>query len=413
MSEKYPQLVSRFLRYVKVDTRSDEESQTIPSSAKEVQFLKDLAVELKEIGLENVRTMKDGYLFAELPSNLPAGQGTKIGFISHVDTADFESDHVNPQEVDNYDGHSVLELGTSGYKLDPEVFPHLRNYQGHDLITTDGTTLLGSDDKSGVAEIIALAEYLLAHPEVKHGPVRFAFGPDEEIGIGANHFDVAAFDADFAYTVDGGPLGELEWETFNAAQAEIVITGQNVHPGTAKGAMVNAIQVGIDFHNALPEHDRPEKTEGREGFYHLIDMAGTPEEATLTYIIRDHDREKFENRKKTMVQIADQLNQDLHKDRVALTLKDQYYNMGDLLKDHQEVVQYANDAMTDLGIEPDTQPARGGTDGSKITFLGLPTPNLFAGGENMHGRYEFVSKQVMEQATDVLLGILTKAAESK
>ncbi|GAP02156.1 peptidase T [Fructobacillus pseudoficulneus] len=411
MSEKYPQLVSRFLRYVKVDTRSDEDSQTVPSSPKEVQFLKDLAVELKEVGLENVRTMKDGYLFAELPSNLPDGQGTKVGFISHVDTADFESEHVNPQEVDNYDGHSVLELGTSGFKLDPAVFPNLKNYQGHDLITTDGTTLLGSDDKSGVAEIVSLIEYLIAHPEIKHGPVRVAFGPDEEIGIGANNFDVAAFDADFAYTVDGGPLGELEWETFNAAQAEIVITGQNVHPGTAKGAMVNALQVAIDFHNALPEHDRPEKTEGREGFYHLIDMAGTPEEAKLTYIIRDHDHDTFENRKATMTQIADQLNKDLHKDRVALTLKDQYYNMGDVLKDHQEVVDYAEEAMTDLGIKPITDPARGGTDGSKITFLGLPTPNLFAGGENMHGRYEFVSKQVMEQATDVLLGILQKAAK--
>ncbi|WP_083989397.1 peptidase T, partial [Fructobacillus ficulneus] len=261
MSEKYPNLVSRFLRFVQVDTRSDEESQTVPSSPKEVQFLKDLAQELKDLGLTNVRTMADGYVFAELASNLPNGGGAKVGFISHVDTADFESQNVRPQQINNYDGQSVIELGTSGFSLDPAVFPHLKNYKGHDLITTDGTTLLGADDKAGVAEILALAEYLLAHPEVKHGPVRFAFGPDEEIGIGANHFDVKAFDADFAYTVDGGPLGELEWETFNAAQAEVTITGQNVHPGTAKDTMVNAIQVGIDFHNTLPEHDRPEKTE--------------------------------------------------------------------------------------------------------------------------------------------------------
>ncbi|MBS9338219.1 peptidase T [Fructobacillus sp. M2-14] len=412
MSEKYPKLITRFLRDVKVNTRSNEESDTIPSDPKEVAFLKNLAAELKEMGAEDVQTMKDGYVFAKLPANGVEGAPT-VGFISHVDTADFNSENVNPQEISNYDGKSVIELGNSGFKLDPKVFPNMRNYAGHDLITTDGTTLLGADDKAGVAEIMALIDYLVAHPEVKHGPLAFAFGPDEEIGRGADHFDVEAFGANFAYTVDGGPLGELEWETFNAAGAKIEIKGQNVHPGTAKDTMINALQVAIDIQNALPEDERPEKTEGREGFYHLISMAGTPEEAEMAYIIRDHDKNAFEAKKKRLQLIADELNETFGQERVSVHLQDQYYNMGDVLKDKQEIVTLAETAMKKQNIEPIVEPVRGGTDGSKITFLGLPTPNLFAGGENMHGRFEFVSKQVMEQVVDVLVEIVQEASEMK
>ncbi|MBS9335967.1 peptidase T [Fructobacillus papyrifericola] len=409
MSKKYPKLIDRFMRFVKVNTRSNEQSTTTPSDPKEVAFLKDLAAELQDLGLADVQTMQDGYVFAKLPANTDQEVPT-IGFISHVDTADFNSEGVNPQEVNQYDGKSVIPLGDSGFSLDPKDFPSLTKYEGHDLITTDGTTLLGADDKAGVAEIMALIDYLLAHPEVKHGALAFGFGPDEEIGRGANNFDVAAFGADFAYTVDGGPLGELEWETFNAAAAKVSITGRNVHPGTAKDTMVNALQVAIDFHNALPEDERPEKTEGREGFYHLHSLNGTPEEASMAYIIRDHDRKAFEAKKKTLLDLAADLNKGFDQPRVQVNLEDQYYNMGEVLKDRQEVVQLAEKAMKALQIEPKVEAVRGGTDGSKITFLGLPTPNLFAGGENMHGRFEYVSKQVMEQATDVLLEIVQEAA---
>ncbi|MCK8617011.1 peptidase T [Fructobacillus sp. M158] len=409
MSEKYPELIPRFLRFVKVNTRSNEASSTTPSDPKEVAFLKDLATELSDMGLSDVKTMKDGYVFAKLPANIDK-EIPAIGFISHVDTADFNSEGVNPQEVQQYDGQSVIALGDSGFSLDPKDFPSLKKYRGHDLITTDGRTLLGADDKAGVAEILALIDYLLAHPEVKHGALSFAFGPDEEIGRGADHFDVSAFGADFAYTVDGGPLGELEWETFNAAAAKVQITGRNVHPGTAKGAMVNALQVAIDFHNALPEEERPEKTAGRQGFYHLHGLEGTPEEATMAYIIRDHDRTAFEAKKAILKELERSFNEAFDQPRVKVDLQDQYYNMVEVLKDKQEVVNLAESAMKALGIEPIVEPVRGGTDGSKITFLGLPTPNLFAGGENMHGRFEYVSKQVMAQATDVLLEIVQEAA---
>ncbi|MCO0831519.1 peptidase T [Fructobacillus sp. W13] len=410
MSEKYPKLITRFLRDVKINTRSNEESKTIPSDPKEVAFLKNLAAELQEMGVSDVQTMKDGYVFAKLSAN-GVDNAPTVGFISHVDTADFNSENVNPQEVKNYDGQSIIELGDSGFSLDPKVFPNLHNYKGHDLITTDGTTLLGADDKAGVAEILALIDYLIEHPEVKHGPLAFGFGPDEEIGRGADNFDVKAFGADFAYTVDGGPLGELEWETFNAAGAKIDIKGQNVHPGTAKDTMVNALQVAIDLHNALPDNERPEKTEGREGFYHLCDLTGTPDEAKMAYIIRDHDKEAFEAKKAKLQAIADELNKGFGQERVSVHLQDQYHNMGDILKDKQEIVAMAERAMKKQNIEPVVEPVRGGTDGSKITFLGLPTPNLFAGGENMHGRFEFVSKQVMEQVTDVLLEIVQEASE--
>lgn len=405
MSEElYPNLVDRFIRYVKVNTRSNEESTTVPSDPKEVAFLADLAEELKGLGLENVRTMADGYVFAELASNIDADVPA-IGFISHVDTADFNAEGVNPQFVENYDGESDIKLNDD-YTLSPADFPSLKKYKGHTLITTDGTTLLGADDKSGVAEIISAAEYLIAHPEVKHGKVVFGFGPDEEIGIGADNFHVKEFGADFAYTVDGGPLGELEWETFSAAAANIKIQGRNVHPGSAKDTMVNALQVAMDLHAALPAGDRPELTEGRQGFFHILKLNGTPEEAEMSYIIRDHDRIIFEERKQALRDIVEKMNGELGVERIKLEMYDQYYNMGEVLKDDMTSVDLAEAAMKALDIEPVIEPVRGGTDGSKITFLGLPTPNLFAGGENMHGRFEYVSTKVMHQAVDTILKIV-------
>ncbi len=405
MSEElYPNLVDRFIRYVKVNTRSNEESTTVPSDPKEVAFLADLAEELKGLGLENVRTMADGYVFAELASNIDADVPA-VGFISHVDTADFNAEGVNPQFVENYDGESDIKLNDD-YTLSPADFPSLKKYKGHTLITTDGTTLLGADDKSGVAEIISAAEYLIAHPEVKHGKVVFGFGPDEEIGIGADNFHVKEFGADFAYTVDGGPLGELEWETFSAAAANIKIQGRNVHPGSAKDTMVNALQVAMDLHAALPAGDRPELTEGRQGFFHILKLNGTPEEAEMSYIIRDHDRIIFEERKQSLRDIVEKMNGELGVERIKLDMYDQYYNMGEVLKDDMTSVDLAEAAMKALDIEPVIEPVRGGTDGSKITFLGLPTPNLFAGGENMHGRFEYVSTKVMHQAVDTILKIV-------
>lgn len=405
MSEElYPNLVDRFIRYVKVNTRSYEESTTVPSDPKEVAFLADLAEELKGLGLENVRTMADGYVFAELASNIDADVPA-VGFISHVDTADFNAEGVNPQFVENYDGESDIKLNDD-YTLSPADFPSLKKYKGHTLITTDGTTLLGADDKSGVAEIISAAEYLIAHPEVKHGKVVFGFGPDEEIGIGADNFHVKEFGADFAYTVDGGPLGELEWETFSAAAANIKIQGRNVHPGSAKDTMVNALQVAMDLHAALPAGDRPELTEGRQGFFHILKLNGTPEEAEMSYIIRDHERIIFEERKQALRDIVEKMNGELGVERIKLDMYDQYYNMGEVLKDDMTSVDLAEAAMKALDIEPVIEPVRGGTDGSKITFLGLPTPNLFAGGENMHGRFEYVSTKVMHQAVDTILKIV-------
>ena len=323
---KYANLLDRFITYVKVNTRSDENSTTTPSTQSQVDFAtKVLIPEMKRVGLENVYYLPNGYAIGTLPANDPSFT-RKIGFISHMDTADFNAENVNPQIVENYDG-GVIALGDSGFTLDPADFAHLNNYKGQTLITTDGTTLLGADDKSGIAEIMTAIEYLTAHPEIKHGEIRVGFGPDEEIGVGADQFDAEDFDVDFAYTVDGGPLGELQYETFSAAGAEITFKGRNVHPGTAKGQMINALQLAIDFHNQLPEGARPELTEGYEGFYHLMNIDGTVEEATASYIIRDFETESFEKRKDLMQSIADQMNAKLGSERVLLTLKDQYYNM--------------------------------------------------------------------------------------
>ena len=403
----YDLLLERFLRYVKINTRSDENATRTPTTQSQVDFaLNILKPELEELGLSNVHYLEsNGYLVATLPAN--DDQLTrKIGFISHMDTADFNAEGVSPQVIESYDG-GIIPLGTSGYNLNPTDFPNLQNYIGHTLITTDGTTLLGADDKSGIAEIMTALAHLKAHPEIKHCEIRVGFGPDEEIGIGADKFDVDDFDVDFAYTVDGGPLGELQYETFSAAGAELTFHGRNVHPGTAKGQMVNALQLAIDFHNQLPAEDRPELTDGYQGSNHLQTMTGTVEEANSSYIIRDFETESFENRKATFQEIADKMNQAYGQTRVDLVIKDQYYNMRQVIEKDMMPVELAKEVMEDLGIVPVIEPIRGGTDGSKISFMGIPTPNLFAGGENMHGRYEYVSLQTMEKAVDVILGIVS------
>ncbi|MQW22104.1 MULTISPECIES: peptidase T [unclassified Lactococcus] len=404
---KYEKLLPRFIDYVKVNTRSDENSTTVPSVPSLVEFAHKMGEEMKAIGVKDVHYLEsNGYVVGTIPATTTKNV-RKIGLIAHMDTADFNAVGINPQILENYDGKSIIELGTSGFTLDPAEFPNLKNYAGQTLIHTDGTTLLGSDDKSGVAEIMTLADYLLnIEPDFEHGEIRIGFGPDEEIGTGADLFDVADFNVDFAYTVDGGPLGELEYETFSAAGAVIDFQGKNVHPGTAKDIMVNALQVAMDYHAQLPEFDRPEKTEGREGFFHLSKLEGTVEEARAQYIIRDHSEEKFEARKALMAEIADQMNAEFGVDRVNVVIKDQYYNMAQIIEKDMSIIDIAREAMENLGIEPKIEPVRGGTDGSKISFMGLPTPNLFAGGENMHGRYEFVSLQAMEKAVDVLLEIM-------
>ena len=405
----YDLLLERFLRYAKINTRSDENATRTPTTQSQVDFaLNILKPELEELGLSNIQYLEsNGYLVATLPAN-DDRLTRKIGFISHMDTADFNAEGVSPQVIESYDG-GIIPLGTSGYNLDPADFPNLQNYIGQTLITTDGTTLLGADDKSGIAEIMTALAHLKANPEIKHCEIRVGFGPDEEIGIGADKFDVDDFDVDFAYTVDGGPLGELQYETFSAAGAELIFHGRNVHPGTAKGQMVNALQLAIDFHNQLPAEDRPELTDGYQGFNHIQTMTGTVEEANSSYIIRDFETESFENRKATFQEIADKMNQAYGQTRVDLVIKDQYYNMRQVIEKDMMPVELAKEVMEDLGIVPVIEPIRGGTDGSKISFKGIPTPNIFAGGENMHGRYEFVSLQTMEKAVDVILGIVSKS----
>ena len=403
---KYPTLLERFLTYVKVNTRSDETSTTTPSTPSQVEFAKNVLLpEMERVGLQNVYYLPNGFAIGTLPAN-DLSLTRKIGFISHMDTADFNAENIRPQVIENYDGGTIA-LGDSGYSLDPADFANLLNYKGQTLITTDGTTLLGADDKSGIAEIMTAIEYLNAHPEIKHCEIRVGFGPDEEIGVGADKFDAEDFNVDFAYTVDGGPLGELQYETFSAAGAEITFKGRNVHPGTAKNQMVNALQLAIDFHNQLPEEDRPEKTDGYQGFFHLMNIEGTVEEANTSYIIRDFETENFEARKAMMEDIASKMNQELGAERVLLTLKDQYYNMKQVIEKDMTPVNLAKEVMEDFGITPIIEPIRGGTDGSKISFMGIPTPNLFAGGENMHGRFEYVSLQTMERAVDTIIGIVS------
>ncbi len=402
---KYPTLLDRFLVYVKENTRSDENSTTTPSTQNQVEFAQNILLpEMERIGLQNVHYLPNGYAIGTLPAN-DSSLTRKIGFIAHMDTADFNAEGVNPQIIENYDG-AVIPLGTSGFELNPKDFPQLGNYVGQTLITTDGTTLLGSDDKSGIAEIMTAIEYLVAYPEIKHCEIRVGFGPDEEIGVGADKFDVEDFDVDFAYTIDGGPLGELQYETFSAAGAKIDFLGRNVHPGSAKDQMINAFQMAVDYHNALPETDRPEKTDGAQGFFHLMDISGSVDQASATYIVRDFEEEDFQARKQLMLDIADKMNAAYDTPRVIVHLHDQYYNMKKVIEKDMTPINIAKSVMENLDIKPIIEPIRGGTDGSKISFMGIPTPNIFAGGENMHGRFEFVSLQTMEKAVDVILGIV-------
>ena len=399
------QLIDRFIRYVKKETRSDEASATVPSTPSQTEFLKDLVEELVELGYQDVRlNPKNSFVTATIPATT-AKEVPVVGFIAHVDTADFEARNVQPQFHENYDGEAIVLDKEGKFVLSPKDFPNLKNYVGKTLITTDGTTLLGADDKAGVSEIVTAGAYLLAHPEIEHGKIRVAFGPDEEIGRGADLFDVEEFGCDFAYTMDGGPVGELEYESFNAAQAEITFQGKNVHPGTAKDTMVNALELARQFQNALPEFEVPEHTSGRQGFYHLMYANGVVEEAKLVYIIRDHDRTLFEAKKAYLQLVVDRLNASLDSNRISIDMKDQYYNMAEIIEKDFRAVEVAQKAMENLSITPIIEPIRGGTDGSKISFMGLPTPNIFAGGENFHGRYEFVAVESMEKARDVIIEI--------
>lgn len=396
-------LIERLVRYAKIDTQSDPESAATPSTPGQWDLLNELEKEMKEIGLEEVETDEYGYLFGTLPSTttreLPV-----FGFLAHVDTApDFTGKNVNPQRIDDYDGKDI-PLNDSVI-MSTADFPDLKNYIGHTLLTTDGTTLLGADNKAGVAEIMTAMEYLVQHPEIEHGKIRVAFTPDEEIGRGPHKFDVERFGADFAYTMDGGPLGELQYESFNAAAGKLTVQGKSVHPGSAKDKMVNAQTIAIRFQEQMPKNEVPEATEGYEGFIHLNNFNGNVEKAVLSYIIRDFDRERFEAKKRLMQETAEKLQQEYGPETVTLELEDQYYNMREKIEPVMEIVDLAENAMKMIGIEPNIVPVRGGTDGSQLSYMGLPTPNIFTGGENYHGQYEFISVNNMEKATRMILEI--------
>ncbi|MBG9988187.1 peptidase T [Aerococcaceae bacterium DSM 111176] len=401
------ELENRFIRYAKINTRSDENSPTTPSTERQFDLLNLLVEELTEIGLAEVQLdSENAFVTATLPANTDKDVPS-IGLIAHVDTADFNSENVQPQIVEEYDGGIVILNEALDIKMTPEEFPNLAKYQGQRLITTDGTTLLGADDKSGIAEIVVAMKYLVDHPEIEHGKVRVAFGPDEEIGRGADFFKADEFGVDFAYTLDGGPVGELEYESFNAAAAKLTVKGMNVHPGTAKDKMINSTGVLRRFMNLLPESEVPEKTEGREGFYHVTSMEATEEQGKLDMIIRDHDRDKFEARKQFVLDAIESVNNQYSYPVIEVDLFDQYYNMGEIIEKDMRSVDLAHKAMQELEITPLVYPIRGGTDGSKISFMGIPTPNIFAGGENMHGRYEFVAVESMVKATETIIKIIT------
>ncbi|MDN3427741.1 peptidase T [Microbacterium sp. APC 3898] len=400
-------LIERLVRYAKIDTQSDFNSESTPSTAGQWDLLHELEKEMKTIGLTDVGMDEAGYLFGTLPANTDR-EIPVIGFLAHVDTAtDFTGKNVNPQRIDNYDGQDI-PLNDS-IAMTVSDFPALKNYVGHTLITTDGTTLLGADNKAGVAEIMTAMEYLNAHPEIEHGTIRVAFTPDEEIGRGPHKFDVERFDAKYAYTMDGGPLGELQYESFNAASGKLIVQGKSVHPGSAKNKMVNAQTIAIQFQQEMPKNEVPELTENYEGFIHLNNFIGNVETAELTYIIRDFDKEKFEDKKRHMQAVAEKLQQQYGEEAVRLEIEDQYYNMREKIEPVMEIVDNAERAMTALGIKPDIVPVRGGTDGSQLSYMGLPTPNIFTGGENYHGKYEFISAENMEKATQVIIEIVKSA----
>ena len=399
-------ILDRFLRYVSVDTQSDEESESQPSTAKQLNLLKMLCEELRAMGVD--ATLDEyGYVMGSIPSNIDK-EVPAIGFIAHVDTSpDASGKDVNPQIIEHYDGGEIPLKGVPGLALKPSEFPEMLHYVGQTLITTDGTTLLGADDKAGVAEIMDAVQYIVNHPEFKHGPVKIGFTPDEEIGRGVVKFDVPRFGADFGYTMDGGEIGELEFENFNAASAKVRIQGRNVHPGSAKGKMRNAILIGQEFNTLLPVEQRPEYTEGYEGFFHLISFKGTVEEADFAYIIRDHDRTRFEAKKVLIGQVADFINTKYGEGTATVTVRDQYYNMREEVEPHYHIIEKAVKAMEMAGIKPKIQPIRGGTDGANLSFKGLPCPNLFAGGLNFHGKMEFVPLESIEAASKVILNLIS------
>ena len=402
----------RLIRYAKINTRSDEASTSVPSTACQLDLLHLLVDELKAIGLQEVEfNPENAFVTATLPATSDKPVPT-IGFIAHVDTADFNSENVQPRLIPNYDGQDIVLNQAQDIVMKVADFPALSSYQGQTLIVTDGTTLLGADDKSGIAEIMTAMAYLAAHPEIEHGKVRVAFGPDEEIGRGADRFDVEHFGCDFAYTMDGGPVGELQYESFNAAGARLHFHGKNIHPGTAKGKMINAVQLLKDFLSALPEDQVPEKTDGRQGFIHPMEAQVTVDQGRLDLIIRDHDRQAFQAKKDLVQSIVDKMNAAYPVTVVSLEMKDQYYNMAEVIEQDMKSVELAKSAMEAIGIKPIIEPIRGGTDGSKISFMGLPTPNIFAGGENMHGRYEFVAVESMVKATQVIVGIIQANAQA-
>ena len=400
-------LVDRFLQYVKFDTQSDELTNMTPSTPGQMIFAEHLRDELKNMGLSNITLDDNGYLMATLPGNLPAGEKVPtVGFIAHLDTSpDMSGRHVSPRIIESYQGGDITLNADEGIVLSPAQFPELENYKGQALIVTDGTTLLGADDKAGIAEIITAVAYLQEHPEIKHGDVRIAFNPDEEIGQGAHKFDVEQFGADWAYTMDGGEIGELEYENFNAAVARVTFAGRNVHPGYAKHKMINSMRIANQFVIMLPRWETPEHTEDYEGFYHLVSMEGTVEKTVLTYIIRDHDRDRFERRKKELEHLARKINHEFP-DCCPIEIKDQYYNMREKSEPVKYIVDIAEEAMRRAGVKPKVQPIRGGTDGAQLSFKGLPCPNIFAGGLNFHGRYEFVPVPSMEKATEVIVEIV-------
>lgn len=403
-------VTDRFLEYVKFDTQSDELTNLTPSTPGQMTFAKYLKGVLETMNLEDISLDDNGYLMATLPANTDK-QLPVVGFIAHLDTSpDMSGKHVNPRIVKNYDGKDIILNEEQNIALTPDDFPELLDYVGQDLIVTDGTTLLGADDKAGIAEIITGVAYLQAHPEIKHGKVRIAFNPDEEIGLGAHKFDVERFGCDFAYTMDGGAIGELEYENFNAASARITVKGRNVHPGYAKHKMLNSIRIANQLIMMLPRWETPEHTEGYEGFYHLVGINGTVEETTLTYIIRDHDRTRFEYRKREIEHLIRKTNAEFP-GTCSVEIKDQYYNMREKIEPVIHIIETAEQAMREAGVEPRVQPIRGGTDGAQLSFKGLPCPNIFAGGLNFHGRYEFVPIPSMEKAAEVVVNIVRLVAE--
>lgn len=403
-------ITERFIKYISIDTQSDEENEDFPSTEKQWDLAKVLVEDLNAIGMQDVTLDENCYVMATLPSNVDH-RVPVIGFISHIDTSpDYSGTNVKPQIHKNYDGGDIVLNSEDNIVLSPDYFEDLLLYKGQTLITTDGTTLLGADDKAGITEIITAMEYLIEHPEIKHGKIRIAFTPDEEVGKGAHKFDVEKFGAEWAYTMDGSQVGELEYENFNAAGAKVIVNGKIVHPGYAKGKMINSMLIANEFIAALPKNEIPQETEGYEGFFHLTAMKGEVEKTELQYIIRDHDMKLFEKRKSDFQNAANTINKKLSDDLIQVEIKDQYYNMREKVEPVMHIVDIAEEAMKDLGIKPLIKAIRGGTDGSQLSYKGLPCPNIFAGGHNFHGRYEYVPVESMQKATDVIVKIVEKTA---